>query len=157
VVRGQLRLPRRYIPFKERQDLLSANQQNSIGSAQKIAPSWQRHPRCHTEATPRRDWLRWPRTKSSRKWFAKVLEEAEIKDLTWHDFRHTFGSRLRAARVQIEDIRYLLGHGAKAITFHYAHANLDVLREAVATLDRKPEKSTGTKTGTPSVLRFRAS
>ncbi|MBV9885246.1 MAG: site-specific integrase [Acidobacteria bacterium] len=95
--------------------------------------------------------------KSSRKWFANVLEEAQIKDLTWHDFRHTFGSRLRAAKVQIEDIRYLLGHGAKSITERYAHANLDVLREAVATLDRKAGKTTGTKTGTPSLLRFRAS
>jgi len=95
--------------------------------------------------------------KSSRKWFAKVLAEARINDLTWHDFRHTFGSRLRAAKVQIEDIRYLLGHGAKSITERYAHANLDVLREAVATLDRKPTKQTGTKTGTVSVARFRAS
>jgi integrase len=95
--------------------------------------------------------------KSSRKWFGKVLAEAGIKDLTWHDFRHTFGSRLRAARVQIEDIRYLLGHGAKSITERYAHANLDVLREAVATLDRKAGKQTGTKTGTSPVLRFQAS
>ncbi len=94
---------------------------------------------------------------SSRKWFDKVLAEAEIKDLTWHDFRHTFGTRLRAARVQIEDIRYLLGHGAKSITERYAHANLDVLREAVATLDRKTGNQTGTKTGTPPVFRFRAS
>jgi hypothetical protein len=94
---------------------------------------------------------------SSRKWFEKCLAEAEIKDLTWHDFRHTFGTRLRAARVQIEDIRYLLGHGAKSITERYAHANLDVLREAVATLDRKTENQTGTKTGTPPVLRIRAS
>jgi integrase len=95
--------------------------------------------------------------RSSRKWFAKVLSEAKIKDLTWHDFRHTFGSRLRAAKVQIEDIRYLLGHGAKSITERYAHANLDVLREAVATLDRKAGRQTGTKTGTASVLRFQAS
>jgi integrase len=95
--------------------------------------------------------------RSSRKWFAKVLSEAKIKDLTWHDFRHTFGSRLRAAKVQIEDIRYLLGHGAKSITERYAHANLDMLREAVGTLDRKATKQTGTKTGTSSVLRFQAS
>jgi hypothetical protein len=64
---------------------------------------------------------------------------------------------VRVARVQIEDIRYLLGHGAKSITERYAHTNLDVLREAVTTLDRKAGKQTGTKTGTFPVLRFHAS
>jgi hypothetical protein len=47
--------------------------------------------------------------------------------------------------VQIEDIRYLLGHGAKSITERYAHASLDVLREAVATLDRKIENQNRNK------------
>jgi len=59
---------------------------------------------------------------------------------------------LRAARVQIEDIRYLLGHGAKSVTERYARANLDVLREAVATRDSKA----GKQTGTSPVLRFQA-
>ena len=78
--------------------------------------------------------------KSSRKWFARVLAEAGIKDLTWRYFRHTFGSRLRAARVQIEDIRYLWGYGAKSIAERYAHANLDVLRERSLRLTARPEQ-----------------
>jgi len=56
--------------------------------------------------------------------------------------------------VQIEDIRYLLGHGAKSITERYAHASLDVLRAAVAKLDPKIETDTRTDTG--AVLQFRA-
>jgi site-specific recombinase XerD len=75
-------------------------------------------------------------------------------NLTWHDFRHTFGSQFRAENVQIEDIPYLLGHGAKSITERYAHPNRDVLRAAVAKLDRKTE--TDTKTGTDPVLQFRS-
>jgi hypothetical protein len=47
----------------------------------------------------------------------------------------------------------LLGHNAKSITERYAHPNLDVLRAAVAKLDRKIQ--TDTKTDTPAILHFR--
>lgn len=90
---------------------------------------------------------------SSRRWFEGCVEEAKIGDFRWHDLRHTFASRLRAENVQIEDIRYLLGHGAKSVTERYAHVITDVLRQAVAKLDRKIE--TGTKTDTGTVLQFR--
>jgi integrase len=92
---------------------------------------------------------------SSRRWFENCLKEAKIEDFHWHDFRHVFGSRLRAANVQIEDIRYLLGHGAKSITERYAHPNMDVLRLAVAKLDRKPNAAEGDlKTDIVPVLEF---
>ena len=93
---------------------------------------------------------------SSRRWFETCLLEAKVEDFHWHDFRHVFGSRLRAANVQIEDIRYLLGHGAKSITERYAHPNMDVLRLAVAKLDRKSNAAqSDTKTDTVPVLEFR--
>jgi integrase len=82
---------------------------------------------------------------SSRRWFENCLTEAKIKDFRWHDFRHTFGTRLRAEHVQVEDIRYLLGHGAKSITERYAHVVSDVLRAAVAKLDRKTNTQTETE------------
>jgi integrase len=90
---------------------------------------------------------------SCRKWFEACLKKAAITDLTWHDLRHTFGTRLRRNRVPLEDIRELLGHGAgrMAMTARYAHADLDRLHEAVATLVRK----TDTETDTPSVIEFR--
>jgi integrase len=93
---------------------------------------------------------------SCRKWFESCLAEAKIVDFTFHDLRHIFASRLREANVQIEDIRYLIGHGAKSITERYAHPNLDVLRAAVAKLDRKPKTETDTKTDTASVLQFKS-
>jgi integrase len=92
---------------------------------------------------------------SSRRWFENCLMEAKIKNFHWHDLRHTFGTRLRAENVQIEDIRYLLGHGAKSITERYTHANIDVLRAAVMKLDRKTETQTDTKIDTSTVLQFR--
>ncbi len=53
-----------------------------------------------------------------------------------------------AAGTSIEDIRVLLGHGAKSITERYAHADTATLAAAVAKLE------TGTKTGRPSVVEF---
>jgi len=89
---------------------------------------------------------------SSRRWFENCLAEAKVDDFHWHDLRHTAASRLRAQNVQIEDIRYLLGHGAKSITERYAHPSLDVLRAAILKLDRKTE--TSTKTDTATVVEF---
>jgi integrase len=115
--------------------------------------------RCEDPDTPDGPVIRKPsgiELQSARKWFENCLAEAKIKDFRWHDFRHTAASRLREAGVQIEDIRYLLGHGARSITERYAHASLDVLRKAVAKLDRKPtDTQTDTNTDTSTILRFR--
>jgi integrase len=91
---------------------------------------------------------------SCRKWFENCLAEAELVDFTWHDLRHIFGTRLRAARVPVEDIQYLMGHGGKNITLRYAEPDMESLRQAVAKLDRKPKTETDTKTGTGPILEF---
>jgi integrase len=71
---------------------------------------------------------------SGRKWFENCLKDAAITNFRWHDLRHTFATRLRRAGVSIEDIRVLLGHGAKSITERYAHADMTTLAAAVAKL-----------------------
>jgi integrase len=91
---------------------------------------------------------------SCRKWFETCLAKAGIEGFCWHDLRHTAATRLRAAGVPIEDIRYLLGHGARSITERYAHLNMALLRQAVAKLDRS-NGETDTKTDTATVLQFR--
>jgi integrase len=91
---------------------------------------------------------------SARKWFAKCLAEAEIKNFHWHDLRHTFATRLGAANVQFHHIEYLLGHDKDNITLRYAHPDMPLLRTAVGFLDREPK--TGTKTGTSPVLQFQS-
>jgi len=47
-----------------------------------------------------------------------------------HDLKHTFGRRLRAAGVSIEDRQDLLGHKSSKITTHYSAAELSNLWEA---------------------------
>ncbi len=48
-----------------------------------------------------------------------------------HDLRHTFGMRLRAAGVSLEDRQDLLGHKSGRITTHYSAAELGSLLSAV--------------------------
>jgi integrase len=92
---------------------------------------------------------------SCRKWFETCLEKTGIKDFCCHDLRHTAATQLRAAGVTIEDIRYLLGRGAKSITKRYAHPDIDLLRKAVAKLDRT-KIEIDTKTDTTAVLQFKS-
>jgi integrase len=80
---------------------------------------------------------------SSRRWFENCLAEARIENFRWHDLRNTFATRLRRNKVALEDIRILLGHNIKSITERYAHADMDSLHEAVATLvERRTERRT---------------
>ena len=47
-----------------------------------------------------------------------------------HDLKHTFGRRLRAAQVSLEDRQDLLGHKSNRITTHYSPAEIQHLIEA---------------------------
>ena len=96
------------------------------------------------------------RLQSCRKWFENCLTEAKMEDFTWHDCRHIFGTRLRAAKTPLEDIQYLMGHGGKNITLRYAEPDMESLRAAVVKLDRKPQTQTDTKTDTGPVLQFKS-
>jgi len=44
-----------------------------------------------------------------------------------HDLKHTFGRRLRAAGVSLEDRQHLLGHKSGRITTHYSRPELEQL------------------------------
>jgi integrase len=87
---------------------------------------------------------------SCRKWFENCLAKAGIEDFRYHDLRHTFGTRLRRNGVPLEDIALLLDHDVPELrmTLRYAHADLDRLFKAVATLE------TSTKTDTLPVVVF---
>lgn len=63
-----------------------------------------------------------------------------------HDLRHTFGRRLRAAGVGLEDREDLLGHKTRRITSHYSAAEIGQLLEAANRAIESPS--------TPTVLRL---
>lgn len=52
---------------------------------------------------------------------ASACEEAGIEGVTLHTLRHTFGTRLAAAGVDIRTIKELMGHGEIETTMKYVH------------------------------------
>lgn len=66
----------------------------------------------------------------------KARQRAGLAQCRVHDLRHTFGRRLRAARVSFENRQDLLGHKSSRITDHYCQAEIAELREAVEKLSR---------------------
>ncbi len=63
------------------------------------------------------------------KTFRKAVTQARIEDFHFHDLRHTFASRLRMVRVDLQAVKELLGHKTIAMTLHYSHLSLTYLRE----------------------------
>jgi integrase len=60
----------------------------------------------------------------------RARERAGLSQVRVHDLKHTFGRRLRAARVSFEDRQDLLGHKSRRITSHYSEAELRNLIDA---------------------------
>jgi integrase len=58
-----------------------------------------------------------------------------------HDLKHTFGRRLRAARVSMEDRQDLLGHKSSRITTHYSAAEISELIEAANKICHRQEST----------------
>ena len=55
--------------------------------------------------------------------FGAACREAGIQDLTFHDLRHTFASRLREAGVDAITRRDLLGHSTVEMSDDYTHSS----------------------------------
>lgn len=85
------------------------------------------------------------------------MEESEIDDLHFHDLRHTFAKRLRAANVHEYDIAHLLGHSTRPsetrnteVTRGYAHGVPQRLKGAVDSLEEGKTCDFGYANFTPS-------
>jgi integrase len=74
--------------------------------------------------------------KSFRTSWEKALKKAGIENLTFHDLRHTFGTRLGMAGVDIKTIQELMGHKDIKMTMRYSHPTPEHKRKAVEILDR---------------------
>ena len=72
------------------------------------------------------------RVRAAKIWQEKYLRPAlpGFASIRVHDLKHTFGRRLRAAGVTLEDRKALLGHKNGSITSHYSTAELGQLIEA---------------------------
>lgn len=75
----------------------------------------------------RRNFSRWV--------WEPAFAAAELEDFVWHDFRHTFCSRLVQAGVSLVAVNKLAGHSTFEETMRYAHFAPDHLRESVEVLE----------------------
>jgi integrase len=53
--------------------------------------------------------------------FKQALERAGVRQITFHELRHTFGTRMAAAGTPLRTLQYWLGHADAKTTQIYAH------------------------------------
>jgi integrase len=61
----------------------------------------------------------------------KAVEDAGLKEVSWHTFRHTFASRLTRNGVDLVTVKELMGHSTITVTMRYAHTNQETKERAV--------------------------
>src|SRR5258708_1853972 len=66
--------------------------------------------------------------------FAAACDVAGIEDLTFHDLRHTFASRLKEAGVDAITRRDLLGHSTVQMSDDYTHSSAESRLRAVESI-----------------------
>jgi len=65
-----------------------------------------------------------------------ALKNAKIENFTFHGLRHTFGSRLGMAGVDLRTIKELMGHKDIKMTMRYSHPTPEHMKNTVKVLDR---------------------
>lgn len=67
--------------------------------------------------------------------FRARLKAAKVRAVRWYDLRHSFGSSLIVAGVDVKSVAQLMGHADVALTLrHYIHPDAETHRAAVARL-----------------------
>jgi integrase len=63
-----------------------------------------------------------------------ACNDAGVDDLTFHDLRHTFASRLVAKGSDLNTLKELMGHSKLTTTQRYLHSSAELKRAAVDSL-----------------------
>ena len=83
---------------------------------------------CHKDGAPILD---------IKKSFSTALKNSGINDFHFHDLRHTAGSHLVMAGVDLNTVRQILGHKSLQMTLRYAHRSPGHVKKAVDALSEK--------------------
>lgn len=99
----------------------------SIPLADRVASELKKHKECSAYATDEALVFCHPetgepldRSKLTRR-FKQATRRAEIREITYHELRHTFGTRMAAAGVPLRTLQYWMGHADSKTTQIYAH------------------------------------
>ena len=84
-----------------------------------------------------------------RKSFHTALKVAGIEDFRFHDLRHTFGSQLVMAGVDLATVKELLGHKSLDMTMRYSHLSPWHKEQAVARLENQMDTNMDTSPELP--------
>ena len=77
-----------------------------------------------------------------KRFWTKIIDEANIKNLRIHDLRHTYASHLVSSGLSLSIVGRLLGHSNPNTTQRYAHLADQVLRDATNLFAGKLKKIT---------------
>jgi integrase len=80
------------------------------------------------------------RYKDVKKSFSAACREAGITNFMFHDLRHTFGTRLADAGVDVLKIKELMRHVSIVTTMRYIHATDQGKRGAIVVLSEYRQK-----------------
>jgi integrase len=72
--------------------------------------------------------------------FTRACSRIGLTDVTFHDLRHTFASRLVMRGVDLTTVKELMGHKRIDMTLRYAHLAPEHKRSAIAVLDQNDGK-----------------
>lgn len=75
--------------------------------------------------------------KEPKRFWSRVLKEAQLEDFRIHDLRHTHASHLVSSGLSLSIVGKLLGHTQASTTQRYAHLADTPLREAAELFGRK--------------------
>jgi integrase len=75
--------------------------------------------------------------------WAATLNRAGIPHFSLHELRHTFATRLSAGGVADHFVTQLLRQGDSAVFKRYSQAKLNMMREALAKLNRGEDEQAG--------------
>lgn len=72
---------------------------------------------------------------TARKSFDTLKSKCNLKDLRFHDLRHTAATRLIQAGIPLQEVGRILGHTQANTTYRYINLTVDTARRAASALD----------------------
>ena len=73
--------------------------------------------------------------------FKRAKAKAGLKDMTFHDFRHTFATTFRVHNGSMSNLQGILGHTTPRMTNRYAHLSPEYLKEVIACMNTPQGKA----------------